>query len=1076
MIRVLFTFCFFISYTLVVAQKNIPPMARNMNVTEAQIEFVENKNQWYKDIAFRAEIPNGFLDVQSAKLQYLFYDPIALHKRHEHDEKHPQEPFEEDFKVPYHSFVINFVGASPVKAKASEITPTYYNFYEGSDKNFWADKARAYKKVSYENIYPKISYHLYSKNKTLKYEFHLEQKADPSLIKMQYDFSNGLRILPDGRLEIKTAVGSIYEEKPVSYQYIKGKLIEIPTKFVLNGNEVSFAFPEGYNKKYPLVIDPSMIFSTYSGATSSNYGNTATFDNDGNLYSGSTSFGNSMRANSPTPVLVGSLGGSTNIRLYKYNATGTTLQYVTIIGGNNSEIPHSLVTDGNQLLAFGATGSSDFPSTFGPSFQGGVSASVTAASYSNGTDMYVLKLRDDGTLDRARLLGGSDGNEGINASSSAWTIENYGDGSRGDIYVDNVGSIFVATNSTSSTITGVTGTRQGGQDALLLKFDSNLNLTWGKYFGGTNLDIALSVKVNTLGEILVGGATRSNDFPATTGAANTTYFGDDDGFVAKFDASGTLVRATYLGTVAADMAFFIDVDGDDYVYAYGQSIAASYPIYPTTTQPYNNGASGQFIHKLNADLSITEWSTRVGNGNGSYNLSPTAFLVDNCKNIYIAGYGGWSSIPNVTNSPVTPNAFKSTTDGRDFYLAVFKPDMAGLLYGTYVGGTSSGEHVDGGTSRFAKDGTVYHGVCTNSGFSTTSGAWATTSGTSWDCAVFKFETTITADFTMQDPSVGTPISDGGTSCSQTVNFKFPANVTEYDSFQWQIFDLAGNILYTEAVNEDFQFTFDASGDYRIRLLVSNCAKSAQSIQDLKIAVPNFNVSSDTEICKFGSIQLLASGAVTYKWTPITGLSNPNIADPIASPTETTTYSVTMQDASCKITKKVTVTVLPATALDFKYDILKDCNTPYRVKLALVNTDSSKFTNFRWEMGDGRILQGINPEEFVYGGNDKEYTIKLIGTNPNGCETIKEQKIYIPAKPVYPPNVITPNDDGKNDTFEVAEAKSKIKIWNRWGKLVFSSDDYKNDWGKEKEITSGTYYYFLESPSGVNCNGWIQVMK
>ncbi|MFN3316305.1 MAG: gliding motility-associated C-terminal domain-containing protein, partial [Raineya sp.] len=70
--------------------------------------------------------------------------------------------------------------------------------------------------------------------------------------------------------------------------------------------------------------------------------------------------------------------------------------------------------------------------------------------------------------------------------------------------------------------------------------------------------------------------------------------------------------------------------------------------------------------------------------------------------------------------------------------------------------------------------------------------------------------------------------------------------------------------------------------------------------------------------------------------------------------------------------------------------------------------------------------------------------------------------------------ITPNGDGVNDTFEIAEQKSKIKIWNRWGKLIFKSDDYKNDWGKD--VPSGTYYYFLESPSGVNCNGSLQVLK
>jgi gliding motility-associated-like protein len=1072
--RIILLFVFFsLHFYKTYAQKH-DRIAQNMQVVESGISFVENKKQWHSSIRYRAEIPSGFLDVQNGRLQYFLYDAVALNHRHDHDEKHNGQPFEEE-PIDYHSFTIDFLGASPVQAKASDVTPTKYNYYLGNNPQYWADEAKAFHKIAFENLYPKINYYLYSKGNSIKYEFHLEAGADPNQIKMQYNYVSDLRLLPNGNLEIKTTVGTIQEKKPYSYQIIRGKMVEVPTSFVLNGKELSFVFPKGYNKKQPLVIDPDMIFSTYSGSTSSNYGNTATFDNDGNLYAGSTSFGSTLGPGAPTPTNVGSLGGSTNIRLYKYNATGTTLQYVTFIGGSNSEVPHSLVTDGSRLLVFGATGSSDFPTTFGPTFQGGTSASVTAVTYSNGTDMYVVKLNANGTLDRARLLGGS-GNEAIKASGLAWTIDNYGDGSRGDIYVDGGGDIFVATNTTSASIAGVSGTIQGGQDALLVKFDNNLNLIFGRYFGGDGLDIALSVKTNAAGDIFIGGGTRSTNLPATAGSIRTTPYGGDDGFVAKFDANGTLIRSTYLGTTNADMVFFIDLDASSNVYAYGQSRGGAYPIFPAappSSVPYNNGASGQFIHKITDDLAITEWSTRVGNNNGNYNLSPTAFLVDNCGNIFIAGYGGWSSIPNVTGSPVTPNAFKGTTDGSDFYLAVYRPNMTGLLYGTFVGGSGS-EHVDGGTSRFSKEGIVYHAVCAPSGFSTTSGAWSPSTGTTWDCAVFKFETSINANFQMQDPNIGTPISSGGTSCSQTVSFRFPTNVTEYDSFQWQIFDLGGNELFSETVNRDFQYTFNTSGNYKIRLVVSNCAKVAQSVKDLVITIPNFNVSADTEICRFSSVQLQATGAATYRWTPTAGLSNPNIANPVASPNQTTTYTVEMQGGGCTVRKQVKVSVRPATAVDFKFDLIKDCNTPYRVKFSLVNVDSTKLSDFVWDLGDTRVFEGPNPPEIIYGVNGKEYTVTLSAKNPNGCISKVEKKVFIPAPPVFPPNAITPNGDGKNDTFEVAEQGSKIKIWNRWGKIIFQSDDYKNDWGKD--VAAGTYYYFLESPSGVNCNGWVQVLK
>ena len=68
--------------------------------------------------------------------------------------------------------------------------------------------------------------------------------------------------------------------------------------------------------------------------------------------------------------------------------------------------------------------------------------------------------------------------------------------------------------------------------------------------------------------------------------------------------------------------------------------------------------------------------------------------------------------------PVTPDAIQKTTDGRDFYFIVIKRDASGLLYGTFYGqkdveGESLSEHVDGGTSRYDKNGVIYQAICAN---------------------------------------------------------------------------------------------------------------------------------------------------------------------------------------------------------------------------------------------------------------------------------------------------------------------------------------------------------------------------
>jgi gliding motility-associated-like protein len=83
----------------------------------------------------------------------------------------------------------------------------------------------------------------------------------------------------------------------------------------------------------------------------------------------------------------------------------------------------------------------------------------------------------------------------------------------------------------------------------------------------------------------------------------------------------------------------------------------------------------------------------------------------------------------------------------------------------------------------------------------------------------------------------------------------------------------------------------------------------------------------------------------------------------------------------------------------------------------------------------------------------------------------------------PPNIITPNGDGKNETFFLAARNVtpllgvegyKLEIYNRWGKSVYQSSNYRNDWGPG--IATGLYYYLLTSPFGHTCKGWIQVLQ
>ena len=167
--------------------------------------------------------------------------------------------------------------------------------------------------------------------------------------------------------------------------------------------------------------------------------------------------------------------------------------------------------------------------------------------------------------------------------------------------------------------------------------------------------------------------------------------------------------------------------------------------WPVKNAAYSNANSSQFISKLQPDLSDYVYSTVFGSGSAIPNISPTAFLVDRCENVYVSGWGGKSNNGFSTGStkgmPVTADAIKRQTDasGSDFYFFVLKKDAASQLYGTFFGqddppiGVTNpdtfGDHVDGGTSRFDRNGVIYQAMCANCfkqvPFPGTPGAWST---------------------------------------------------------------------------------------------------------------------------------------------------------------------------------------------------------------------------------------------------------------------------------------------------------------------------------------------------------------
>ena len=135
-------------------------------------------------------------------------------------------------------------------------------------------------------MYPGIDVRYYSENGSLKYDIVVSPGANTNNIVMKYDGADKL-VVKNNQLYVKTSVGDVKELEPYSYQFdkVNGKT-EINCKYeIVNNNTIRFKI-KSYSKDAPLIIDPTVIFSTFSGSRTDNWGFTATPGPDGSLFGG----------------------------------------------------------------------------------------------------------------------------------------------------------------------------------------------------------------------------------------------------------------------------------------------------------------------------------------------------------------------------------------------------------------------------------------------------------------------------------------------------------------------------------------------------------------------------------------------------------------------------------------------------------------------------------------------------------------------------------------------------------------------------------------------------------------------
>ncbi len=326
----------------------------------AQPLFIPNIGQWEEPFIAKMDLRFGAFFYENNGYRSIVYNPEELPDHHNHS------PEKSISQVQAHSFSCKYIGANENSTfQGFKESGATRNYFLGSNPKRWKTKVPEYSGFRLRSIYDNIDYEIKDENGSPKSLWKIYPSGDPTEIKMVYE---GLTpsLNKEGQLILKTAFGEIIETAPVAYSLTSMK--KVKCSFEINNNVVSFKLGR-YNKKHTIIIDPTLVFTSFSGSTADNWGYTATYDDFGNLYGGGIVFNpgypTTIGVIDPTYNSGSSSGGNysnMDIGLTKFSSNGSQRLYSTYVGGGLPDQVHSMiVNNAGELLLFGTTGSSDFP-------------------------------------------------------------------------------------------------------------------------------------------------------------------------------------------------------------------------------------------------------------------------------------------------------------------------------------------------------------------------------------------------------------------------------------------------------------------------------------------------------------------------------------------------------------------------------------------------------------------------------------------------------------------------------------------------------------------------------------------
>jgi hypothetical protein len=818
-------------------------------------------------------------------------------------------------------------------------------------------------------------------------------------------------------------------------------------------------------------LDPAgnYVWVVRAGGAGNEEATDLALDASGNAYitgnfSGATStFGTTTLVN-PVPI-----GNSPEAFVAQLDPSGTFRWAISPGGGPGGSEGFQIALDaqGNAYITGRFTGAQ---LTFGPS---------TIASLSPQYDWFVAKLSAAGSW----LWGVRGGGTG--------TDEPLG------IAVDASANAYVTgyVHSRSASFGSSTVTMTGGGGAVVAKLSPAGAFQWAVLGGGNGPleDSGDVIALDGRGNVFVSGTFHNNG--ARFGTTALSNAGDSDLFMGQLDAAaGTWRWAVRAGGTGRDgpLALLADGQGGVYVTGYYQNAATSFG---PTTLPYQGMYYDAFVAKLDAATGTWPWALRMG---GTQNDVGYSLGLDQSSRLHVAGY---YQSPSLDLPPLTlPGPTSVYTAGSGF-LARLGPEpkvsISGdsllcsttttltatapfpiLAYQWSTGATTPSIQVtqpglysvtvtlaNGRTSTARLQVSAFTPTVRISGDSLLCAGTVTTltAVAAGPAPVYQWSTgattpsiqvnqpgtysvtarygacTATAQHRLRMPTIR--LSGDSLLCGSTT--PLTALATGATALRWS----TGATTPTIAITQP--------GSYSVTATFANgCLLTATQ----RISRPTIAISGDTVLCVGNAATLtarLSAPSPSYLWS--TGATTASIRI-----TQPGSYTVTARSQACESTRVVRVRAVPSLA---NFTLGPDTTLCASQPLVLRAPAQVGNATYRWSDGSTNATLLVSASGV--------YTLRI--TTACGEHMTVLRVTY--QNCVRIPNVVTANSDGVNDRFSpqgLGPGPWALTIYNRWGKQVYATDRYENNWGDE--AAAGVYYYVLRQAGAPGWKGWVEVIR